>query len=112
VSRHLFAILLEGIQSGRDAFVLAKRIEDCLRDPIRVDDREVSVTASIGISISGQRALSARLMLRNADAAMYAPSAPDRRTSGSSIGRCMSPRDAGCARSESCATRSRATSSC
>ncbi|MFL5885067.1 MAG: putative bifunctional diguanylate cyclase/phosphodiesterase [Thermoleophilaceae bacterium] len=63
-----FAVLLEGETSASDAVRVARRIDDALRAPFTLHDREVTVTASIGIA-SGDG--SAQDLLRDADVAMY-----------------------------------------
>jgi diguanylate cyclase (GGDEF)-like protein/PAS domain S-box-containing protein len=67
-----FGVLLESVRTGRDALALAARIQHSLREPARLGDRQVAVSASIGIALTGPRARSAELLVRNADAAMYA----------------------------------------
>jgi diguanylate cyclase (GGDEF)-like protein/PAS domain S-box-containing protein len=63
-----FAILLEETESADS---VAARIGDALRDPFRVEGKELFVTTSIGISVSELAQGGADELLRNADAAMY-----------------------------------------
>jgi diguanylate cyclase (GGDEF)-like protein len=50
---------------------LAARIADALRAPVRVADRDLVVSASIGIALSTPRQSRAPTLLRKADTAMY-----------------------------------------
>ncbi len=63
-----FAVLLE---DPKDAEAVATRISGALGDPFVIDDKEVFVTVSVGISISELAHGGADELLRNADAAMY-----------------------------------------
>jgi diguanylate cyclase (GGDEF)-like protein/PAS domain S-box-containing protein len=63
-----FGILLE---ENKDAQVVATRIGKAVRRPFLVDDKEVFITVSIGISESALSLGGADELLRNADAAMY-----------------------------------------
>lgn len=66
-----FAILIE--QSTRpldEASTVADRILQSLSTPIHVDDQQITLSASIGITLSDPQS-TASTMLRNADIAMY-----------------------------------------
>jgi diguanylate cyclase (GGDEF)-like protein len=65
-----FAVLLEGLQHDDDTMTVVRRITEGLRTPIRLQDREVVVAASIGVAHAraGDRV---EELLRNADVAMY-----------------------------------------
>ena len=63
-----FAVLLEGTRSGAEAVHVAQRLREALKPPFTIADREVLVSASIGIASGGG---SADELLRNADVAMY-----------------------------------------
>ena len=65
-----FAILLDGIGSERDASSSAQRVQRSLSEPLRIDGRELFVSASIGVSLTGPL-MTASELLRNADIAMY-----------------------------------------
>jgi diguanylate cyclase (GGDEF)-like protein/PAS domain S-box-containing protein len=65
-----FTILLENLDSTERPGVVANRIQAALEQPFRVEDRELFVSASIGIAISKPGATALELM-RNADIAMY-----------------------------------------
>ena len=70
-----FAILLENIQSEQDAIVLSERIQQILRQPLKIDNRTFFATASIGIVLGGEGHRDALDVLRDADLAMYAAKA-------------------------------------
>jgi diguanylate cyclase (GGDEF)-like protein/PAS domain S-box-containing protein len=65
-----FTILLDGTVSGREAAIVAGRIQGALGQSFNVDSHELIVTASIGISLSVPQ-MSPSELLRNADIAMY-----------------------------------------
>ena len=65
-----FTILLENLDTGDRAEDVAARIQAALHEPFRVGDRELFVTASIGIALS-RPGSSALELMRNADIAMY-----------------------------------------
>jgi diguanylate cyclase (GGDEF)-like protein/PAS domain S-box-containing protein len=65
-----FTILLDGIDSEREAGEVADRVQNALTDPFEIDGRELIVAASVGIALSEPHSRPAELM-RNADIAMY-----------------------------------------
>jgi diguanylate cyclase (GGDEF)-like protein len=66
-----FALLLEDIHGEADAIQVAERVLAALVDPIRIGDKEIYTSASIGIAMSDPRYTRAEELLRDADAAMY-----------------------------------------
>jgi diguanylate cyclase (GGDEF)-like protein/PAS domain S-box-containing protein len=69
-----FVMICEGVRDEQDAYVLAARVLEMVREPFTIGGSEVVVTASIGIAIVDGR--EPESLLRDADAAMY--SAKDR----------------------------------
>jgi diguanylate cyclase (GGDEF)-like protein len=65
-----FTVLLESIEKRRDAVQVAERILWALRQPLAIPEHDLSVTVSIGVAYAEAR-ISARELLRRADAAMY-----------------------------------------
>jgi diguanylate cyclase (GGDEF)-like protein/PAS domain S-box-containing protein len=65
-----FTILCEDVSSEDDARTIATRIADELSAPFALDDREVFVTASIGIAMASA-GMRPEYVVRDADAAMY-----------------------------------------
>jgi diguanylate cyclase (GGDEF)-like protein/PAS domain S-box-containing protein len=67
-----FAILLEDTRDGSGPARVAERVLRALASPVRLRDKEVTVSASIGIAVSDPgREPSSEELLRNADIAMY-----------------------------------------
>lgn len=66
-----FALLLSGDDLKNRAVGLAALIKRCLREPIYLDGRKLSVNTSIGISFFPDNATTAEELLRTSDVAMY-----------------------------------------
>ncbi|WP_100408390.1 diguanylate cyclase domain-containing protein [Bacillus solitudinis] len=67
-----FTILLPEVgKEKEDAFKVAKRILDSLDSPFIINDNEIKVTTSIGISIYTNGVVNAKDLLKQADTAMY-----------------------------------------
>ena len=66
-----FTILMSEIQDVEDAARLARRIVESIREPFLVEDRELFVTTSIGISVFPEDGDSPEVLVKNADIAMY-----------------------------------------
>lgn len=66
-----FTILLEDIKHPEDAALLAEKLIQVISEPIRLDEREINTSTSIGISIYPQDADTAGDLAKTADAAMY-----------------------------------------
>jgi PAS domain S-box-containing protein len=66
-----FAIILSGIHHPRDATRVAERLTQAVAEQCTIDDRDVFVTASIGISLSASGYERPEDMLRDADTALY-----------------------------------------
>lgn len=66
-----FIILLNNIKHAKDARPVAENILKSFRDPFVISDRELLLTASVGISIYPDDGLEPAALLRNADSAMY-----------------------------------------
>lgn len=66
-----FAILLDDIRNIKEATRISERLGRKLRLPFRLENREVFLTASIGIAISSTGYERAEDLLRDADIAMY-----------------------------------------
>ncbi len=66
-----FSVLLVEIRSADEAAIVARRILAALEQPVILDDHEVFVSASIGISIYPDDSDDADGLLRTADLAMY-----------------------------------------
>jgi len=66
-----FVILLPEIEHSRDAAQVAEKLLAAIAEPQKIDDNELHVTLSIGISIFPDDGESVDLMMMNADNAMY-----------------------------------------
>ncbi len=66
-----FAVLIADKSSERDGALVAGRITKALREPFKLEGREIYVGASIGIAATDQDVDDADHLLRNADLAMY-----------------------------------------
>ncbi len=67
-----FVIVCEGLANAADAEVAATRIVDGFARPLTCGARELSVSVSVGISVSGAMGgESAETLIRDADTAMY-----------------------------------------
>ncbi|PCH97079.1 MAG: bifunctional diguanylate cyclase/phosphodiesterase [Gammaproteobacteria bacterium] len=66
-----FVILIEDLDSENEAFEIAQRITEFLKEPFTISNQLVFIGTSIGILFSDKRYNSADTMLRDADTAMY-----------------------------------------
>lgn len=76
-----FTILLDRISEPRDAEEVAERIITALSSSIRIDEKELFTSASVGIALAHPRYERAEELLRDADAAMYRAKARGRNRS-------------------------------
>ncbi|MHC4946982.1 MAG: GGDEF/EAL domain-containing response regulator [Planctomycetota bacterium] len=66
-----FVVLLDGIESPGDAIVVADRLHEAIEAPMRIDDHDLAVSTSIGITVGDGEYPDADAVLRDADTAMY-----------------------------------------
>lgn len=66
-----FAIMLDDVASEKDVSQLAKKILDTMAPAFMIQQHEIVVTASIGVSIFPVDGDDSETLLRNADVAMY-----------------------------------------
>jgi len=66
-----FVVLLLELKQPEDAAVSAKRILQAVAQPYSIDQHDLHVTASIGVSIYPDDGLDAETLIKNADTAMY-----------------------------------------
>ncbi|NOY83938.1 MAG: EAL domain-containing protein [Nitrospirae bacterium] len=66
-----FVILLEYSSSQADVSSIAKKLLDTLLNPIFIQDHELIVTGSLGISVFPKDGDNPNTLIKNADAAMY-----------------------------------------
>ena len=66
-----FTVLVEDIDGVEEATALAERVAVTLRQPVRLGEREIFVSASVGVALSRPGKDGPESLLRNADMAMY-----------------------------------------
>jgi diguanylate cyclase (GGDEF)-like protein/PAS domain S-box-containing protein len=66
-----FVILLDDIASEKDVTQLAQKILDLLGPPFSINEQDVHISASIGVSMYPDDGEDSQTLLRNADIAMY-----------------------------------------
>jgi len=66
-----FVIVLTDLLQPEDAETIAGKVRDALAEPVRIDQKEVFVGASIGIALYPRDGEHGEILLRNADIAMY-----------------------------------------
>src|SRR4051794_10095213 len=78
-----FAVVLRGLPSWEGADSLARRVLGCFDEPFRLEGRDVRIGTSVGIAVHTAGEGGADLLLRRADAAMYADKHRERETATS-----------------------------
>lgn len=66
-----FIILLSDFRNVEDINDIVFKLFNAIKQPISIDNNEIFVTVSIGISVFPNDGANAEILLRNADAAMY-----------------------------------------
>ncbi len=66
-----FVVVFQGLHDVQDVVVLAQKLLSCMVKPVTLNGFELTVTASMGISLYPDDAANGQEMIRNADAAMY-----------------------------------------
>ncbi|MCP5153102.1 MAG: EAL domain-containing protein [Ectothiorhodospiraceae bacterium] len=66
-----FAVLLDEVADSGQAAMVARRILDAIAEPIRVEGRELALTASVGIAMSPANGTDIGTLTRAADTALY-----------------------------------------
>jgi diguanylate cyclase (GGDEF)-like protein/PAS domain S-box-containing protein len=66
-----FVVVLPEIKRASDAANVAAKILETVAQPFRVEERELHITPSVGISVFPDDGRDAESLIRNADAAMY-----------------------------------------
>jgi GGDEF domain-containing protein len=63
--------VLPGLTAPTDAADVVDRVRGCFAEPFRLEGRQVPVTCSVGMAVTGRTAGSAEVLMRAADAEMY-----------------------------------------
>ncbi|HEV7914902.1 MAG TPA: EAL domain-containing protein [Albitalea sp.] len=66
-----FVLVLENLSKASDAAIVAEKVLACCAEPYLIDDRELHMSASIGVSIYPEDGADGEALLKNADTAMY-----------------------------------------
>jgi diguanylate cyclase (GGDEF)-like protein len=66
-----FVVLLPQVTGAADASRVSRKILDALRVPFRLEGRDVSIDASVGVAVLPADGVSAEALVRSADRAMY-----------------------------------------
>lgn len=67
-----FMVILPSIASGQDAALVAGRLSEACAEPFFLNNHEVFVTASIGITVFPEDGAEAQALMMSADTALYA----------------------------------------
>ncbi len=66
-----FTVLLPGVRDESEMRLIAERTVRAMRSPVRLENRDLFVTFSVGVAMSDEQTTGAVQLLRNADTAMY-----------------------------------------
>ena len=66
-----FTMILADVESHEEAAAVARKILGILSEPVKIDDNEFVIQASIGISIFPTDGMDVETLVKNADTAMY-----------------------------------------
>lgn len=66
-----FLVTLNDVVDLAEAGVAARRIRDCIEEPVEVESEQVNLAASIGIAVHPAHGLNADELIKNAEIAMY-----------------------------------------
>jgi diguanylate cyclase (GGDEF)-like protein/PAS domain S-box-containing protein len=66
-----FTVLLPGISDENDVFKVLRKLVEAIQQPVRLEEREFSVSASVGIALYPRDGQGSEELLQVADMAMY-----------------------------------------
>jgi len=66
-----FVVLLSEVEHAEDAAITARRMLEAVAQPHSIDQHDLHITTSIGVSVYPEDGLDADTLIRNADTAMY-----------------------------------------
>jgi diguanylate cyclase (GGDEF)-like protein len=66
-----FVVLLDGVTGAEDSARVAAKVLDAVQSPFQLDDHELSIGASVGLSLYPDDGTSPDELVKQADAAMY-----------------------------------------
>jgi diguanylate cyclase (GGDEF)-like protein/PAS domain S-box-containing protein len=71
-------VVIADVERPQIAMILASKLHDAVAAPVRIDERELSVSVSVGISIYPEDGRDAGVLFRNADSALHQSKADGR----------------------------------
>jgi len=66
-----FVVLLSEVEHSEDAAITARRVLQAVAEPHSVDQHNLHITTSIGVSVYPEDGMNAETLIKNADTAMY-----------------------------------------
>lgn len=66
-----FILSVPVLSGSRDAFLVAQKVQDALKEPLMVDSHELHIDCSIGIGLYPKHGTDVETLMRAADTAMY-----------------------------------------
>ncbi|MDP5149978.1 EAL domain-containing protein [Rheinheimera baltica] len=75
-----FAVILSGIKDRAQASTIAANLQQAFAAPVKLGNHDVSISASIGITVAPEDASEEELLLKHADLAMYEAKARGKNT--------------------------------
>jgi diguanylate cyclase (GGDEF)-like protein/PAS domain S-box-containing protein len=66
-----FVVLLSEVAHSEDAAITARRVLQAVAEPHSVDQHDLHITTSIGVSVYPEDGMNAETLIKNADTAMY-----------------------------------------
>lgn len=66
-----FVVLLSEVERAEDSAITARRMLEAVSEPYLIDQHELRITVSIGVSAYPDDGIDAETLIKNADAAMY-----------------------------------------
>jgi len=66
-----FAVVVEGLREAKDAESIARNLISSLTETFKIDDKEISVKADVGITVFPDDSEEVDVLLKNAEIAMY-----------------------------------------
>lgn len=75
-----FSIIISGVRDRKQVADIALNLQQCFAEPIRLGSYDVSISSSIGITISPEDSADEEILLKHADLAMYEAKARGKNT--------------------------------
>jgi diguanylate cyclase (GGDEF)-like protein len=75
-----FVVVLEGLHTGAEPHLVARKIVSMMRRPMQVEGRSLAITTSVGVAFEADANIAPADLLARADAALYEAKAQGRNT--------------------------------